>query len=126
MIFRNRELQVIRIMIISFNFQRSALAYRNDSCDNGLSRINVGISTTSTTSRSTSKSSGGLYKGDEYLRSTSTSTSTNIPPVRYPKTGPLPAAYGYDADKMDGVGMYVTVCYFELYLNFCVFFCCCC
>lgn len=108
-------------MIISFHFQRSALAYRNDSCDNGLSRINVGISTTSTTSRSTSKSSGGLYKGDEYLRSTSTSTSTNMPPVRYPKPGALPAAYGYDADKMDGVGMYVTVCYFSVILKFLFF-----
>lgn len=80
--------------------QKSALAYRNDSCDNTLSRINVGISTTSTTSRSTSKSSGGLYKGDEYLRSTSTSTSGNIPHVRYPKG----MAYGYDPESVDGIG----------------------
>ncbi|XP_053377924.1 cadherin EGF LAG seven-pass G-type receptor 1-like isoform X2 [Mercenaria mercenaria] len=84
-------------------YSRSALAYRNDSCDGGLARINVGISTTSTTSRSTSKSSGGLYKGEEYLRSTSTSTSGNMPPVKYPRTDSLPPPYGYDPEKPDGI-----------------------
>lgn len=89
---------------IKFLSQRSALAYRNDSCDGGLARINVGISTTSTTSRSTSKSSGGLYKGEDYLRSTSTSTSGNMPPVKYPHTGSLPPPYAYDPEKPDGIG----------------------
>ncbi|XP_060555146.1 cadherin EGF LAG seven-pass G-type receptor 2-like isoform X2 [Ruditapes philippinarum] len=82
-------------------YSRSALAYRNDSCDGGLARINVGISTTSTTSRSTSKSSGGLYKGEDYLRSTSTSTSGNMPPVKYPRTDGLPPPYGYDPENPD-------------------------
>lgn len=61
---------------------RSALAYRNDSSvDGGLHRMNIGISTTSTTSRSTSKtSSGGLYKGDDYMRSTNSSTTSGHAP----------------------------------------------
>lgn len=64
--------------------QRSALAYRRDSSIDGyINRTNVGISTTSTTSRSTSKSSGGLYKGDDYLRSTDTSTSGHAPSYAY-------------------------------------------
>ncbi|KAL4226126.1 Cadherin EGF LAG seven-pass G-type receptor 2 [Mactra antiquata] len=83
-------------------YSRSALAYRNDTCDSGLARINVGISTTSTTSRSTSKSSGGLYKGDDYLRSTSTSSGNTIP-VKYSNTVNLQGPYGYDPDKTDGL-----------------------
>ena len=78
--------------------QRSALAYRHDSPDGGIiNHVNVGISTTSTTSKSTSKSSGGIYKGEDYLRSTSTSTSGNIP--AYKKPGALPPMYGYDPEK---------------------------
>ncbi|KAH3819069.1 cadherin EGF LAG seven-pass G-type receptor 1-like isoform X2 [Dreissena polymorpha] len=84
-------------------YSRSALAYRNDTCEGGtLNRINVGISTNSTTSRSTSKSSGGLYKGEDYLRSTSTSTSGNAPATKYPKGGPIPG-YGYDFENPDGL-----------------------
>ena len=82
--------------------QKSALAYRNDSCDGPLSRVNVGISTTSTTSRSTSKSSGGIYKGEEYLRSVS-SSSGNGPSMKYPKNNGL--HYGYDPEKGDEYGM---------------------
>ncbi|XP_064633793.1 cadherin EGF LAG seven-pass G-type receptor 2-like isoform X2 [Lineus longissimus] len=60
---------------------RSALAYHQDSSiHDGLSRINMGISTTSTTSRSTSKTSSGGYKPDGFTRSTgSTTTSKDIP-----------------------------------------------
>ncbi|KAK3610573.1 hypothetical protein CHS0354_009013 [Potamilus streckersoni] len=89
-----------------YSAHRSALAYRNDSSfDNGLQRVNVGISTTSTTSHSTSKSSGGLYKGEDYLRSTSTSTSGTLP-TKYPKkSGLSPTVYSYDqpVDKIDDV-----------------------
>ncbi|XP_021344023.1 cadherin EGF LAG seven-pass G-type receptor 2-like isoform X2 [Mizuhopecten yessoensis] len=77
---------------------RSALAYRTDnSMDGCINRtMNVGISTTSTTSRSTSKSSGGLYKGEDYLRSTSTSTSGHVPSESlYPPNAGIPP-YGYD------------------------------
>ncbi|KAK3103496.1 hypothetical protein FSP39_019621 [Pinctada imbricata] len=65
---------------------RSALAYRRDSIDGYINRTNVGISTTSTTSRSTSKSSGGLFKGEDYLRSTDTSTSGHVPSYTYDNT----------------------------------------
>ncbi|XP_062576129.1 cadherin EGF LAG seven-pass G-type receptor 2-like isoform X1 [Saccostrea cucullata] len=66
------------------SISRSALAYRRDSSIDGyINRTNVGISTTSTTSRSTSKSSGGLYKGEDYLRSTDTSTSGHAPSYAY-------------------------------------------
>lgn len=59
--------------------------------------MNVGISTTSTTSRSTSKSSGGLYKGEDYLRSTSTSTSGHVPSEGlYPPNTGIPPYGGYD------------------------------
>nr|AHY88472.1 fmi [Terebratalia transversa] len=71
---------------------RSALAYAHDSSlEGGLNRFhNIGISTTSTTSRSTSKaSSGGLYRPDGYLRNTSTSTSATD--YQYGKS-----PYGYD------------------------------
>ena len=78
-------------------FQRSALAYRHDDPDGGIiNHVSVGISTTSTTSKSTSRSSGGIYKGEDYLRSTSTSTSGNIP--AYKKSAGVPP-YGYDPEK---------------------------
>ena len=78
-----------------YYFQRSALAYRHDSPDGGhTNHISVGISTTSTTSKSTSKSSGGIYKGEDYLRSTNTSSSGGIPPYKH-----KPPPYGYDPEK---------------------------
>ncbi|GFR69625.1 cadherin EGF LAG seven-pass G-type receptor 1 [Elysia marginata] len=61
---------------------RSALAYRHDSpSTEGMSSVargvtNIGISTTSTTSRSSNKSS--LAKGGKYLQSTSSSASAGI------------------------------------------------
>ena len=84
--------------------QRSALAYRNDtasSTEGGL-RINVGISTTSTTSQS-SKSTGRYpprYR-DDFGRSTSSSTSGHVPsaPGQVPNTGVAP--YGYDPSQAD-------------------------
>ena len=52
---------IINLNATYFTFQtRSALAYHNESSlEGGLNRMNVGISTNSTTSRSTSKSSTG-------------------------------------------------------------------
>ena len=79
-------------------FQRSALAYNHNdsSLDGGLNRMNVGISTTSTTSRSTSKSSGAIYRPEGYLHNHSTSTSTNIPSAGIPANAGIPP-YGYDS-----------------------------
>ncbi|KAK2186145.1 hypothetical protein NP493_212g03054 [Ridgeia piscesae] len=81
---------------------RSALSYhQNDSSlEGGLSRVNVGISTTSTTSRSTSKSGGGLYHPDPYLHSSSTSTNPNAP-YDYPPNAGIPP-YGYDSAQFNG------------------------
>ncbi|XP_072387451.1 protocadherin-like wing polarity protein stan isoform X2 [Diabrotica undecimpunctata] len=50
---------------------RSALAYHSGDT----SRRNIGISTSSTTSRSTTKTSSSPYRSDSHLRHTSTSTS---------------------------------------------------
>ncbi|XP_070192612.1 cadherin EGF LAG seven-pass G-type receptor 2-like isoform X2 [Littorina saxatilis] len=82
---------------------RSALAYRNDaaasSTEGGL-RINVGISTTSTTSQS-SKSTARYpprYR-DDFGRSTSSSTSGHMPSGQPPNTGIAP--YGYDPNRGD-------------------------
>ncbi|XP_013421944.1 cadherin EGF LAG seven-pass G-type receptor 2-like isoform X1 [Lingula anatina] len=83
---------------------RSALAYAHDSSlEGGLNRMNIGISTTSTTSRSTSKtSSGGLYRPDGYLRSTSTSTSGNIPSgAEFTGNGIPPYGFDYDMKPVD-------------------------
>ena len=91
------------------SLQRSALAYRHDSPDGGhINHVSVGISTTSTTSKSTSKSSGGIYKGEDYLRSTNTSSSGGIPPYKH-----KPPPYGYDPEKSAQLdGMYnVMLCY---------------
>ncbi|XP_023244632.1 protocadherin-like wing polarity protein stan isoform X2 [Centruroides sculpturatus] len=55
---------------------RSALAYHNSSFD--ILHRNIGISTSSTTSRSTAKTSSSPYRSDSHLRNTSTSTSGNI------------------------------------------------
>nr|XP_022918571.1 protocadherin-like wing polarity protein stan isoform X2 [Onthophagus taurus] len=55
---------------------RSALAYHSTGLDVvGGNRRNVGISTSSTTSRSTTKTSSSPYRSDTHLRHTSTSTS---------------------------------------------------
>ncbi|XP_049823743.1 protocadherin-like wing polarity protein stan isoform X2 [Aethina tumida] len=51
---------------------RSALAYHSSMDPN---RRNIGISTSSTTSRSTTKTSSSPYRSDTHLRHTSTSTS---------------------------------------------------
>ncbi|XP_065173819.1 protocadherin-like wing polarity protein stan isoform X2 [Atheta coriaria] len=52
---------------------RSALAYHSSAIE--AVRRNVGISTSSTTSRSTTKTSSSPYRSDTHLRHTSTSTS---------------------------------------------------
>lgn len=52
---------------------RSALAYHSTGLDGN--RRNVGISTSSTTSRSTTKTGSSPYRSDTHLRHTSTSTS---------------------------------------------------
>lgn len=78
--------------------QRSALAYHNDSSiDGALNRFNVGVSTTSSASQSTSKSSGALYRPEGYLHTTSsTSTSGNIPSAMdLPPNAGIPP-YGWD------------------------------
>ncbi|KAL8613059.1 hypothetical protein ACOMHN_008828 [Nucella lapillus] len=87
---------------------RSALAYRNDtgsSTDGGM-RINVGISTTSTTSQS-SKGTGRYpprYR-DDFGRSTSSSTSAGHVPSggtgQIPNTGIAP--YGYDPNLAEAL-----------------------
>lgn len=75
---------------------RSALAYRNDaSYEGNINRISVGITASSTTSRSTSKNSGGLFKGEDYLCST-TSTSGHIPGSLYPNKESALTPYAYD------------------------------
>ncbi|XP_076447464.1 LOW QUALITY PROTEIN: cadherin EGF LAG seven-pass G-type receptor 2-like [Babylonia areolata] len=84
---------------------RSALAYRNDTASSaeGGMRINVGISTTSTTSQS-SKSTGRYpprYR-DDFGRSTSSSTSAGHVASgtgQIPNTGVAP--YGYDPNITD-------------------------
>lgn len=99
--------------------QRSVLAYHHDSSiDGGLNHTNVGVSTTSTTSRSTSKSSGGIYRPDGYLNHSS-STSNNMPPIGEYVPGHMP--YGYEATMFHAnaaAGMY------KIYQNFSgVYFC---
>ncbi|XP_052061386.1 cadherin EGF LAG seven-pass G-type receptor 2-like isoform X1 [Mytilus californianus] len=75
---------------------RSALAYRNDaSYEGNINRISVGITASSTTSRSTSKNSGGLFKGEDYLCST-TSTSGHVPGSMYPNKKTALTPYAYD------------------------------
>ena len=72
--------------------------HRGDSSlEGGLNRLNIGVSTTSSTSQSTSKSSGGMYHPDGYLHTSSTSTSANVPThSEYPPVAGIPA-YGYDS-----------------------------
>lgn len=53
--------------------KRSALAYHSTGHDGN--RRNIGISTSSTTSRSTTKTGSSPYRSDAHLRHTSTSTS---------------------------------------------------
>ena len=103
-----------------FYRQRSALSYlQNDSSlEGGLSRVNIGISTSSTTSRSTSKSGrGGLYHPEGYLHSSSTSTNPNAPYDYPPNAGIAP--YGYDSAQYhskpvkDGTCFWRTVFYLK-------------
>ncbi|XP_034944720.1 protocadherin-like wing polarity protein stan isoform X2 [Chelonus insularis] len=56
---------------------RSALAYSSTYNDSGTGcrRVHVGVSTSSTTSRSTNKTGSSPYRSDGHLRHTSTSTS---------------------------------------------------
>ncbi|KAK6640052.1 hypothetical protein RUM43_008329 [Polyplax serrata] len=72
---------------------RSALAYRNaDVCVSA--RRNMGISTSSTTSRSTAKTSSSPYRSDTQLRGTNTDTSTS----NYNSTSEIPSFMrGYKA-----------------------------
>lgn len=101
--------------------QRSALAYRNDSSYEGnLNRISVGITASSTTSRSTSKNSGGLFKGEDYLCSNSTSTSGHAPGALYQNKKSSLAPFAYDSKIYSkrkkkkgeplGGGFVITVC----------------
>ncbi|XP_014675895.1 PREDICTED: cadherin EGF LAG seven-pass G-type receptor 1-like isoform X2 [Priapulus caudatus] len=78
--------------------QRSALAYHNHALD-GLQRINIGVSTTSTTSHSTGKTESltRLYRPDggaTFGRSTSTSTSGQLPSVAERRERPPGGAGG--------------------------------
>ncbi|XP_063987386.1 protocadherin-like wing polarity protein stan [Diachasmimorpha longicaudata] len=54
---------------------RSALAYASYSGTDACRRVHVGVSTSSTTSRSTNKTGSSPYRSDTHLRHTSTSTS---------------------------------------------------
>lgn len=65
---------------------RSALAYRNTEVTVS-TRRNMGISTSSTTSRSTAKTSSSPYRSDTQLRGTNTDTSTS----NYNSTSELPS-----------------------------------
>lgn len=58
-------------------FQRSALAYSStySGAESVCRRVHVGVSTSSTTSRSTNKTGSSPYRSDTHLRHTSTSTS---------------------------------------------------
>lgn len=61
---------------ISMQASRSALAYHNTGAGfEATTRRHVGISTSSTTSRSTTKTGSSPYRSDTHLRHTSTSTS---------------------------------------------------
>lgn len=57
--------------------QRSALAYAStySGAESVCRRVHVGVSTSSTTSRSTNKTGSSPYRSDTHLRHTSTSTS---------------------------------------------------
>lgn len=57
--------------------QRSALAYSSaySGAESTCRRVHVGVSTSSTTSRSTNKTGSSPYRSDTHLRHTSTSTS---------------------------------------------------
>lgn len=59
------------------NLQRSALAYSStySGAESVCRRVHVGVSTSSTTSRSTNKTGSSPYRSDTHLRHTSTSTS---------------------------------------------------
>lgn len=76
--------------------------------------MNIGISTTSTTSRSTSKSSQGMYRQEGYFHNHSTSTAANIPSAGIPANTGIPP-YGYDSSMfhnkpLDGQYTFITNC----------------
>jgi len=64
-------------LILTIMFQRSALAYSStySGAESVCKRVHVGVSTSSTTSRSTNKTGSSPYRSDTHLRHTSTSTS---------------------------------------------------
>ncbi|XP_052128982.1 protocadherin-like wing polarity protein stan isoform X1 [Frankliniella occidentalis] len=77
---------------------RSSLAYRNSARMESLRR-NIGISTSSTTSRSTAKTGSSPYRSDGHLRNTNTSTSTS----NYNSGSELPSYLrGYDSSITGG------------------------
>ncbi|XP_066994105.2 protocadherin-like wing polarity protein stan [Anabrus simplex] len=76
--------------IVNTQTSRSALAYHSGGFETA--RRHVGISTSSTTSRSTTKTSSSPYRSDTQLRHTSTSTSN------YNSTSDMPSySRGYDS-----------------------------
>lgn len=84
--------------ISSVFLQRSSLAYRNSARMESLRR-NIGISTSSTTSRSTAKTGSSPYRSDGHLRNTNTSTSTS----NYNSGSELPSYLrGYDSSLTGG------------------------
>jgi len=94
-----REKPSLNLLVGVCLFQRSALAYHNDSLDGGLSRLQVGVSATSS-SQSTSKSSGALYRPEGYLHTTSsTSTSGNVPSAYDLPANAGIAPYGWQPDR---------------------------
>ncbi|KAK7789529.1 hypothetical protein R5R35_000833 [Gryllus longicercus] len=80
----------VSTQVASCVLQRSALAYHSGGFDGA--RRHVGISTSSTTSRSTTKTSSSPYRSDTQLRHTSTSTSN------YNSNSDMPSyGRGYDS-----------------------------
>ena len=81
---------------------RSALAYHHNdsSLEGGLFRANVGVSTNSTTSRSTDKSGNGIYRPDGYLQHSQGSSSVSNNQSTYgPNAVGIPA-FGYDTSAV--------------------------
>lgn len=89
---------VLNLRFLLFILQRSSLAYRNSARMESLRR-NIGISTSSTTSRSTAKTGSSPYRSDGHLRNTNTSTSTS----NYNSGSELPSYLrGYDSSLTGG------------------------
>lgn len=80
---------------INMQASRSALAYHNTGTGFEPSRRHIGISTSSTTSRSTTKTGSSPYRSDTHLRHTSTSTSN------YNSTSDVPSYLrGFDNEAL--------------------------